>query len=156
MNFYWPGCSLFFLKEHPPSLGELYICSYFSQKVFGIGARMNLFLSWLRLAKRQESELKLAQRSVQDYSNWSWRKCLRGIWGRSRNDLEGDFLLWWERSKLDVTSATPWRNLLRSRQEWSGHTDGNKDRTNTGLSWENWPLPSDVRSSHLWTDTYLS
>lgn len=83
--------------------------------------------------------LKLAQRPVQDYSNWSGRKYLREVWGRSRNDLEGAFLLWWERWKLDATSATSCRHSLCRRQEWSWHT---KDRTNAGISWENWPLPA--------------
>ena len=73
--------------------------------------------------------LKLAQRPVQDYSNWNWRKWLREVWGRSRNDLEGAFLLWWERWKLDATPATSCRHSLCRRQEWSWHMT---DRTNRG------------------------
>lgn len=101
----------------------------------------------IKIGQKAGIWLRLTQRPAQDCSNWSWRKCLRGVWGRSRNVLEGAFLLWWERWKLDAASATSWRKSLCSRQEWSWHTGGNEDRTNTGTSWGNWPLPGNVHSS---------
>lgn len=53
-DFYWPGCSLLLSERTSTFFRESFcICSYFSQEVFWIAARLNLFLLWLRLAKNR-------------------------------------------------------------------------------------------------------